>query len=95
MNIYDFATAQEGLYVPIMDGRSEPLGLRLAVEESLIGFYREDTGEKLLASEELVQALRQETLARQEAEALLEQERQRAERLAAKLRELGEDPDRL
>jgi Uma2 family endonuclease len=86
---------QEGLYVPITDGRSEPLGLRLAVEESLIGFYREDTGEKLLASEELVQALRQETLARQEAEALLEQERQRAERLAAKLRELGADPDRL
>jgi Uma2 family endonuclease len=100
---------QEGLYVPIADGRSEPLGLRLVVEEALIGFYREDTGEKLLASEELVVALRQETLARQEAEALLEQERERAEqereraeqereraeRLAAKLRELGEDPDRL
>jgi Uma2 family endonuclease len=93
---------RDDLYVPITDGRSEPLGLRLVVEESLIGFYREDTGEKLLASAELVQALRQETLARQEAEALLEQERQRAEqerdraeRLAAKLRELGEDPDRL
>jgi Uma2 family endonuclease len=100
---------QEGGYAPITDGRSEPLGLRLVVEEALIGFYREDTGEKLLASEELVQALRQETLARQEAEALLEQERERAEqerqraeqerdraeRLAAKLRELGEDPDRL
>jgi hypothetical protein len=28
------------------------LGLRLAVAESLIEFYREDTGEKLLASEE-------------------------------------------
>jgi Uma2 family endonuclease len=93
---------REGWYVPITDGRSEPLKLRLVVEESLIGFYREDTGEKLLASAELVQALRQETLARQEAEALLEQERSRAEqerdraeRLAAKLRELGEDPDRL
>ncbi|MCU0565081.1 MAG: Uma2 family endonuclease [Oculatellaceae cyanobacterium Prado106] len=93
---------QAGLYVPITDGRSDPLKLRLTVEESLIGFYREDTGEKLLASDELIQALRQETLARQEAEALLEQERERAERersradrLAAKLRELGEDPDRL
>jgi hypothetical protein len=98
---------QDGVYVPITDGRSEPLKLRLEVDELLIAFYREDTGEKLLASAELVQALRQETLARQEAEALLaqeqqraeqereraEQERERAERLAARLRELGEDPD--
>jgi Uma2 family endonuclease len=90
----------DGVYVPITDGRSEPLKLRLEVDELLIAFYREDTGEKLLASAELVQALRQETVARQEAEALLEQEQQRAEqekeradRLAARLRELGEDPD--
>jgi Uma2 family endonuclease len=86
---------QEGLYQPITDGRSEPLRLRLAVEESLIGFYREDTGEKLLASQELVQALQQEALARQAAEALLEQERSRAERLAVKLQALGENPDLL
>ncbi len=91
---------QDGVYVPITDGRSEPLKLRLEIDEVLIALYREDTGEKLLASAELVQALRQETVARQEAEALLEQERQRAEqerrrsdRLAARLRELGEDPD--
>jgi Putative restriction endonuclease len=98
---------QDGVYAPITDGRSEPLKLRLEVDEALIAFYREDTGEKLLASAELVQALRQETLARQEAEALLaqeqqraeqeqeraEQERERADRLAARLRELGEDPD--
>ena len=98
---------RDGVYAPITDGRSEPLQLRLEVDGSLIAFYREDTGEKLLASDELVQALRQETLARQEAEVLLEQERQRAEqerqraeqerqrgdRLAARLRELGEDPD--
>ena len=84
---------QDGVYVPITDGRSEPLGLRLEVDELLISFYQENTGEKLLASDELVQALRQETLARQETEALLEQERQRADRLAARLRELGEDPD--
>jgi len=84
---------QDGVYVPITDGRSEPLGLRLEVDELLIAFYQENTGEKLLASDELVQALRQETLARQETEALLEQEQQRADRLAARLRELGEDPD--
>jgi len=84
---------QDGVYVPITDGRSEPLGLRLEVDELLISFYQENTGEKLLASDELVQALRQETLARQETEALLEQEQQRADRLAARLRELGEDPD--
>jgi len=84
---------QDGVYVPITDGRSEPLGLRLEVDELLIAFYQENTGEKLLASDELVQALRQETIARQETEALLEKERQRADRLAARLRELGEDPD--
>jgi Uma2 family endonuclease len=84
---------QDGVYGPIADGRSEPLGLRLEVDGSLIAFSREDTGEKVLASNELVEALRQEQLARQEAEDLLEQERQRSERLAAKLRELGEDPD--
>ncbi|MDZ7968195.1 MAG: Uma2 family endonuclease [Nostoc sp. DedSLP03] len=67
------------IYEPIQDGRSEPLQLRLVVEGRLIGFYREDTGEKLLIPDELVEALRQEVLARQQAEELVEQERQRAE----------------
>jgi Uma2 family endonuclease len=91
---------QEGFYVPITDGRSEVLQLRLAVEEALIGFYRADTGEKLLASAELVQALQQETLARQEAELALEQaelaleqERARVARLMARLQALGETPE--
>ncbi|MBD3880276.1 Uma2 family endonuclease [Phormidium tenue FACHB-886] len=66
-------------YVPIADGRSQPLRLQLRVDGSLIAFHREDTGEKLLASNELVEALRQETIARQQAEALLGQERLRAE----------------
>ncbi|MFW9258757.1 Uma2 family endonuclease [Nostoc sp. CALU 546] len=88
------------IYEPIEDGRSEPLQLRLVVEERLIGFYREDTGEKLLIPGELAQALRQEVLARQQAEELLEQERQRAEQaelqieqLKARLRSLNVDPD--
>ncbi|MEH2368766.1 Uma2 family endonuclease [Nostoc sp.] len=67
------------IYEPIQDGRSEPLQLRLVVEGRLIGFYQEDTGEKLLIPGELVQALRQEVLARQQAEELVEQERQRTE----------------
>ncbi|MGC1396669.1 MAG: Uma2 family endonuclease [Coleofasciculaceae cyanobacterium] len=46
-------------YEPIIDSRSEPLQLRLAIEGKLIGFYREDTGEKLLIPDELVQALQQ------------------------------------
>ncbi len=67
------------IYEPIQDGRSEPLQLRLVIEGRLIGFYREDTGEKLLIPDELVQVLRQEILARQQAEGLAQQERQRAE----------------
>ena len=88
------------IYEPIEDERSEPLQLRLVVEGRLIGFYREDTGEKLLIPGELAQALRQEVLARQQAEELVEQERQRAEqaelqieKLKARLRSLNVDPD--
>jgi Uma2 family endonuclease len=94
-------------YEAITDSRSEPLKLRLQIEGRLIGFYREDTGEKLLVPDELAQALRQEVIARQEAEAQAEAERQRAEAerqraqqaqlevetLKAQLRSLGVDPD--
>lgn len=66
-------------YEPIQDASSQPLQLRLQVEGNLIGFYRQDTGEKLLIPDELARALRQETNARQQAEATAEQERQRAE----------------
>ncbi|MGI0484516.1 Uma2 family endonuclease [Pantanalinema rosaneae CENA516] len=62
---------RNGLYESIADCRCEPLQLRLAVEGNLIGFYREDTGEKLLAPDELIQTL-------QAAETQLAQERQRA-----------------
>jgi len=66
-------------YELITDSRSEPLQLRLAIEGKLIGFYREDSGQKLLIPDELAQALQQETQARQLAEEQAEQERQRAE----------------
>ncbi|XGV99816.1 MAG: Uma2 family endonuclease [Leptolyngbya sp. BL-A-14] len=84
---------REESYEPITDSQSQPLQLRLAVDGKLIAFYRLDTGEKLLIPDELAAALAQQTTARQQAEAQAEQERQRAERLAARLRELGEDPD--
>ncbi|MEC4887945.1 MAG: Uma2 family endonuclease [Scytonema sp. PMC 1070.18] len=87
-------------YEQITDNRSEPLQLRLQQEGRLIGFYREDTGEKLLIPDELAQSLRQEVLARQQAEERAEQERQRAEQaetqvkqLKERLRSLGVDPD--
>ena len=84
---------QDETYKPIMDGRSEPLKLRLQAEGKLVGFYRLDTSAKLLIPDELTHALRQETLARQQAEQRAEHERQRADRLAARLRALGIDPD--
>lgn len=79
---------EHGLYYPITDGRCAPLNLRLQVEGQLIGFYREDNGEKLLIPQELSQALKQEALARQQAEQRAEQERQRAEDAEARLAEL-------
>ncbi|UFP93451.1 Uma2 family endonuclease [Gloeobacter morelensis] len=75
-------------YIRIRDGRSEPLGLRLQTEGDLIGFYREDTGQKLLIPSELAEELARENQARRQAE-------QRAEVLAQRLRELGVDPDTL
>jgi predicted RNA-binding protein associated with RNAse of E/G family len=87
-------------YEPIQDNRSEPLQLRLQIEGRLIGFYREDTGEKLMIPDELREALRQEVLTRQQAEEQAEQERQRAEQaelqvrqLKERLRSLGVNPD--
>jgi len=80
-------------YQLVRDGRSEPLGLRLEVEGKLIGFYREDTGEKLLIPEELWSAWQREMEARVAAEEMAQQERQRAEVLAAQLRSLGIEPE--
>ncbi|WP_231589135.1 Uma2 family endonuclease, partial [Crocosphaera watsonii] len=38
------------VYEVIEDNRSEPLQLQLKVEGQLIGFYREDTGKKIIDS---------------------------------------------
>lgn len=77
-------------YEPITDSRSEPLQLRLVVDGGLIAFTREDTGEKLLIPDELVEALQEEIKARQQAEERAEQ----AEALIARYRErFGELPE--
>lgn len=70
---------EESYYEPISDGISEPLQLRLVHEGQLIGFYRQDNDERLLIPSELAVALKQEALARQQAERVAEEERQRAE----------------
>lgn len=81
------------IYESISDNRSEPLKLRLQAEGRLINFYREDTGEKLLIPDELAQALRQEVVARQQAEEQAQQAQAEVEKLKAKLRSLGIEPD--
>jgi Uma2 family endonuclease len=87
-------------YQLITDSRSAPLQLRLQVEGQLIGFYREDTGEKLLIPEELANALAEAEAAKQQAEEATQQaeaaKRQleaENERLKAQLRALGAEPD--
>ncbi|MGD1939817.1 MAG: Uma2 family endonuclease [Leptolyngbyaceae cyanobacterium] len=58
-------------YVAIANGISQQLQLQLAVEETLISFYRLDTGEKLLIPEELATELAAERQRRAELEAEL------------------------
>ncbi|MGG6265332.1 Uma2 family endonuclease [Leptolyngbya sp. AN03gr2] len=72
-------------YEPITDGQSQPLQLRLTVEEKLIGLYRLDTGEKLLIPDELAAALETAELEAAQERQRAEEERQRAEELAAEL----------
>ncbi|MBW4696588.1 MAG: Uma2 family endonuclease [Aphanocapsa lilacina HA4352-LM1] len=90
------------VFLPITDGCSQALGLRLQVEGALIGFYRLDTGEKLLIPTELAAGLRttaarleEEQLARQLAEQRAEKAEQLASALAERLRSMGVDPDNL
>jgi Uma2 family endonuclease len=98
---------QDGVYQLISDNQSQVLGLQLRAEDYLIGFYRLDTGEKLLTPEELYeanqaanqraeQAQRQAQLSDQRAEEArfkAEEEKAKAERLAAQLRALGIEPE--
>jgi Uma2 family endonuclease len=79
----------EPVYVPIADGQSQPLQLRLSVEDKIIAFHRLDNGEKLLPLAELHQALEQEALrADREAQRVQELEAQ----IAMYQQRLGEEP---
>ncbi len=86
---------QDEVYIPIADGFSQPLGLRLAVDGGLIAFYRQDTGDKLLIPDELAAALHQEARRRQQAEQRAAAAEQELEALRARLRDRGIDPDEL
>lgn len=81
-------------YELIEGGLSGALGLRLVAEGMLIGFYRQDTGERLLLPSELRDAWEQERERAEQERERAEQERARADALAAQLRELGIEPNR-
>ena len=81
---------------------SQTLGLELRVQDNQMRFYEPATGRKLFSGQEAEQArqdaeqARQEAeQARQEAEQARNEERERSQKLAAQLRELGLDPDNL
>ncbi len=76
---------RNNLYEIIEDNFSEPLQLQLKVEGQLIGFYREDTGEKLLIPEELAAALKQKETELQQKETELQQERQKLSEMESML----------
>lgn len=58
-------------------------------------FYEPATGRKLFSGQEAEQARQDAEQARQEAEQARNEERERSQKLAAQLRELGLDPDNL
>jgi ABC-type Fe3+-hydroxamate transport system substrate-binding protein len=65
----------------------------LQIEGQLISFYREDTGDKLLIPEELAQALKEERLAREQAQEQARQAQSQVEKLKEQLRSFGVNPD--
>lgn len=79
---------RKDVYEPITDGRSEPLQLRVEIADTIIGFYREDTGEKLLIPDELLTALEQETSASEREAEQRRRAEARAEAAEAKVNEV-------
>ncbi|MFN5514125.1 MAG: Uma2 family endonuclease [Cyanobacteriota bacterium] len=67
-----------GCYQPIPERLSQVLGLSLQPEDYLIGFYRLDTGEKLLTPEELSQAVQAANRRAEELTQAVEAANQRA-----------------
>jgi hypothetical protein len=77
---------QNEIYQLITDGQCQPLGLEIRVEGQLLGFYRTDTGEKLLIPTELAEQLEQERQRSESERQRADTQQQRADRLAEYLR---------
>jgi hypothetical protein len=80
------------VYEAIADGLSQVLGLRLEVEGSLINFYRQDNGEKLLIPSELLAALQAQTQRAESAEERARIAELEAQKLRDRLAALGVEP---
>ena len=87
------------VYGEIADGLSQVLGLRLEIEGSLINFYRQDNGEKLLIPSELFTALQVQTQLAADAQQRAESAEERvrlaeleAQKLRDRLAALGIEP---
>ncbi|TYQ28111.1 hypothetical protein PseudUWO311_06690 [Pseudanabaena sp. UWO311] len=80
------------VYEAIADGLSQVLGLRLEVEDSLINFYRQDNGEKLLIPSELFAALQEQTQRAESAEERARLAELEAQKLRDRLATLGIEP---
>ncbi|MCI0390510.1 MAG: Uma2 family endonuclease [Acidobacteria bacterium] len=74
---------------------SDELGLELVDTGQTLRLFNPATGEYLLTPEEEAAARQEEAAARQEEAAARQEAEARVARLAAKLRELGVDPDKL
>ena len=81
---------QEEEYQLITDSCSGILQLRLEVEGELIGFYRQDTGEKLLIPEELAEILKQERREKELAQQKLKEMESLLQRYRGKFGEIEE-----
>ncbi|OYQ65577.1 hypothetical protein B9G53_06805 [Pseudanabaena sp. SR411] len=77
------------VYELIADGLSQVLGLRLEFEGSLINFYRQDNGEKLLIPSELFAALQEQTQRAESAEERARLAELEAQNLRDRLAALG------
>jgi Uma2 family endonuclease len=78
----------------IDDFVSPRMGIKFEIAQGELVIYRPD-GQRFLSSVELEQRFQDERLRAQRAELLLEQERHRAEQMAAYLRSIGVDPDNI
>ena len=80
------------VYEAIANGLSQVLGLHLEVEGSLINFYRQDNGEKLLIPSELFAALQTQTQRAESAEERARLAELEAQKLRDRLAALGIEP---